>query len=124
LAQKLGSAGCKNKLKFYGGGSQDLANIRRLADEGKILKAGPFQAYSGRNVRGMFILETDSLEQVRSWGANDPAVKAGRFVPEFLKWHVEKGSLKLNCRAGAPPAPPAGTTPLSSSGTSADTVNR
>ena len=34
-----------------------LANIGRLAKEGKVLKAGPFEDYSGRNVRGMFILK-------------------------------------------------------------------
>ena len=71
-----------------------LANIRRLAEEGKILKAGPFEDYSGRNVRGMFILKTASLEEARAWVATDLAVKAGRLAPEFLKWYVEKGSLK------------------------------
>jgi uncharacterized protein YciI len=63
-----------------------LANIGRLAKEGKVLKAGPFEDYSGRNVRGMFILKTSSLEEARAWVATDPAVKAGRLVPEFLKW--------------------------------------
>jgi uncharacterized protein YciI len=71
-----------------------LANIRRLADEGKLLKAGPFEDYSGRNVRGMFILKTDSLDQAREWVATDPLIKIGRLVPEFLKWYVMKGSLK------------------------------
>ena len=71
-----------------------IANIRRLASEGKLFKAGPFEDYSGRNVRGMFILKTESLDEARAWVASDPAVKAGRLVPEFLKWYVEKGSLK------------------------------
>ena len=71
-----------------------LANIRRLADEGKLLKAGPFEDYSGRNVRGMFILKTDSVDQAREWVATDPLVKIGRLAPEFLKWYVLKGSLK------------------------------
>jgi hypothetical protein len=95
LAQKLGSAGCKNKLKFCGGGSQDRrdANCKiapwqhhggSLSDEGKILKAGPFEAYSGRNVRSMFILKTDSLERARPWVATDPAVKAGQLALGFL----------------------------------------
>ena len=74
--------------------AQHLANIKRLAEEGKILKAGPFEDYSGRNVRGMFILKTASLEEARAWVATDPSVKRGRLVPEFLKWYVEKGSLK------------------------------
>ena len=73
---------------------EHLANIRRLASEGKLFKAGPFEDYSGRNVRGMFILKTDSLEQAREWVQSDPSVKAGRLKPEYLKWFVEKGSLK------------------------------
>lgn len=71
-----------------------LANINRLFDEGKLLKAGPFEDYSGRNVRGMFILTTDSVEKARAWVAADSLIKLGRLVPEYLKWHVEKGSLK------------------------------
>ena len=58
------------------------------------LKAGPFEDCSRRNVRGTFILKTSSLEEARAWVATDPAVKAGRFAPEFLKWYVDKGSLK------------------------------
>jgi len=71
-----------------------LANINRLAEEGKLLKAGPFDDYSGRNVRGMFILKTDSLEQARAWVGTDPTIRAGRLVAEYLKWYVEKGGLK------------------------------
>ena len=71
-----------------------LANIKLLANEGKLLKAGPFEDYSGRNVRGMFILKTDSVDQAREWVGTDPLVKVGRLVPEYLKWYVEKGSLK------------------------------
>jgi uncharacterized protein YciI len=73
---------------------QHLANMRQMAEEGKLFKAGPFEDYSGRNVRGMFILKTSSLEQAQSWVATDPLVKINRLKPEFLKWYVEKGSLK------------------------------
>lgn len=71
-----------------------FANMKRLADEGKLFKAGPTEDFSGRNVRGIFILKTDSVDQAREWVATDPLVKAGRLVPEFLKWSVQKGSLK------------------------------
>jgi uncharacterized protein YciI len=73
---------------------QHLANIRRLQAEGKLLKAGPTEDQSGRNVRGIFILTTDSLDKAREWVGSDPAVKRGRLVAEYLKWYVEKGSLK------------------------------
>ena len=71
-----------------------FANIQRLAAEKKIAYAGPFEDFSGRNVRGMFILRTASLDEAKSWVETDPAVKAGRLKPEFLKWYVEKGALK------------------------------
>jgi uncharacterized protein YciI len=71
-----------------------MANMRRLADEGKLFKAGPTEDFSGRNVRGIFILKTESFVEAREWVATDPSVKAGRLVPEFIKWFVQKGSLK------------------------------
>jgi uncharacterized protein YciI len=71
-----------------------MANMRRLADEGKLFKAGPTEDFSGRNVRGIFIFKTDSFEQAREWVKTDPTVKAGRLVPEFMKWSVQKGTLK------------------------------
>jgi uncharacterized protein len=63
-----------------------VANIRRLAKEGKLFKARPSEDYSGRNIRGVFIFNTDSLEKARAWVATDPAVQRGRLEPEFLKW--------------------------------------
>jgi len=71
-----------------------MANINRLAAEGKLLKAGPLEDFSGRNVRGIFILKTDSVETARDWVGGDPLIKAGRLAPEYLKWYLEKGSLK------------------------------
>jgi uncharacterized protein len=71
-----------------------MANMKRLADEGKLFKAGPTEDFSGRNVRGIFILKTESVDQAREWVATDPSVKAGRLAPEFMKWYVQKGTLK------------------------------
>lgn len=73
---------------------EHLANINRLHAEGKLLKAGPTEDQSGRNVRGIFILTTDSMEKAREWVGTDPLIKRGRLVAEYLKWYVEKGSLK------------------------------
>ena len=73
---------------------EHMANIRRLHAEGKLLKAGPTEDQSGRNVRGIFILTTDSVEKAREWVGSDPLIKRGSLVAEYLKWYVEKGSLK------------------------------
>ena len=71
-----------------------MSNMKRLADEGKLFKAGPTEHFSRRNVRGIFILKTESVDQAREWVASDPLIKIGRLVPEFMKWSVQKGSLK------------------------------
>ena len=71
-----------------------FTNMKRLAEEGKLFKAGPIEDFSGRNVRGIFVLKTDSVDQAREWVATDPLVKAGRLAPEFMKWFVQKGTLK------------------------------
>jgi uncharacterized protein YciI len=73
---------------------QHLANMKRLHSEGKLFKAGPTEDQSGRNVRGIFIFATDSVEKAREWVASDPLIKRGRLVAEYLKWYVEKGQLK------------------------------
>jgi uncharacterized protein YciI len=71
-----------------------MANMGRLHKEGKLLKAGPVEDYSGRNARGIFILTTESQEEAREWMKDDPLINAGRLVPEMMKWYVEKGELK------------------------------
>src|SRR4051812_21265010 len=62
-----------------------MANMKRLADEGKLFKAGPTEDFSGRNVRGIFILKTHSVEQAKQWVATDPSVKSGRPPAEHIE---------------------------------------
>ena len=71
-----------------------FANMQRLAAEAKLFKAGPTEDYSGRSVRGIFVLKAQSEAEAREWIKDDPLIKAGRLVPELMKWFVEKGSLK------------------------------
>jgi uncharacterized protein YciI len=62
-----------------------MANIKRLAQEGKLILAGPFGANSP--YEGMFIFNTDSIEEAKSWTSTDPAVKGKYFEPEYLSWY-------------------------------------
>jgi len=64
-----------------------MANIRRLAAEGKLLLAGPFLDQAGPGtLAGLFVLQAGSLVEAQQLAASDPAVRAGRFVAEVLPW--------------------------------------
>lgn len=60
-----------------------MANIQRLAGEGKLLIAGPFEEPRDKSWRGIFVLSAASVETARKWVQTDPAVAAGIFVAEI-----------------------------------------
>lgn len=64
-----------------------LANIGKLADEEKIVVAGPFLEKNKENYRGMFIFNTQSKEEAAQWVKTDPAVQAGVFSYEIFPWY-------------------------------------
>jgi uncharacterized protein YciI len=66
-----------------------MANISRLANEGKILVAGPFG--DDGDLRGIFIMDCKDEAEVRMLCASDPAVKAGRLALEIHPWWTAKG---------------------------------
>lgn len=66
-----------------------MANIQRLAREGKLLLAGPFT--DDGELRGMFVFQVGSLEEAKALCDTDPAVKAGRLRVELHPWFSAKG---------------------------------
>jgi uncharacterized protein len=79
-----------------------MANIRRLAAEGKLLLAGPFT--DDGDLRGMFVFTVASLEEARALAETDPAVKAGRLRIELHPWFSAKG-IKVDLHPIEPKAP-------------------
>jgi uncharacterized protein YciI/uncharacterized damage-inducible protein DinB len=65
-----------------------LWNIRRMMDEGKMIAAGPFM--KDGDLRGIFVLNTESAEEAKAWAETDPAVRAGRLTVEIRPWLVAK----------------------------------
>ncbi|MEE4637253.1 MAG: YciI family protein [Wenzhouxiangella sp.] len=62
-----------------------MAHIRTLAAAGQLVLAGP--VLDAEDLRGIFILAVDDLEQARALVAEDPAVKAGRLQMRLLRWY-------------------------------------
>jgi uncharacterized protein YciI len=63
-----------------------FSNIGRLADEGKLAIAGPFEK-NDRSYRGLYIFNVPTIAEAEKLVVLDPAVKAGVFVPELTLWY-------------------------------------
>ena len=68
-----------------------MANINRLANEGKLLVAGPMGDDS--NLKGIFILEAESVEDAKTMVGTDPAVLSGRLRAEYHPWWTARGTV-------------------------------
>ncbi len=64
-----------------------FANIGRLAEEGKLVVAGPFEK-NDRTYRGLYIFNVATIADAEKLVVLDPAVKAGVFVPELTLWYA------------------------------------
>lgn len=62
-----------------------LKNIMRLAEEGKLIIAGPF--LDDKDIRGIFIFNVESIKEARKLTESDPAVKAGVLEMELHPWY-------------------------------------
>jgi uncharacterized protein YciI len=65
-----------------------LDNIGRLAKEGKLVAAGPFDGGGG-----IFVFKSNSKEEVGGWLQSDPAVKAKRWDIEMFSYEPRIGSV-------------------------------
>ena len=65
-----------------------MAHIRKMAETGKLVVAGPFE--DDGDLGGMFIFDVNSVEEARAMAA-DPAIQAQRFVLELHPWFAGKG---------------------------------
>lgn len=63
-----------------------MANINKLAKEGKLIVAGPFMK-NERNYRGIYIFNTSSIEEAKEFVATDPAVQSNLLEAELTIWY-------------------------------------
>lgn len=72
-----------------------LANLRRLAQMGKLVLNGPLldSFATGGEIRGIGVLKTNTLREAEELIATDPMVKVGRLIFELHPWMIEKNIL-------------------------------
>ena len=113
---KSASIGADERKTVFDG---HMANIRRLADEEKLLIAGPFgKEKPDPALRGIFVFDTPELATARAWTETDPGVRAGEFAAEYATLRTDaplKRSLDLFKKESAGAA---------NDGAKADEVNR
>jgi uncharacterized protein YciI len=71
-----------------------LDNITRLAEEGKLVVAGPF--LDNMDIRGIYIFAVATVAEAEALTATDPAIKAGTLVMELHPWYGSAALMKLN----------------------------
>lgn len=71
-----------------------LENIQRLADEGKLIVAGPF--LNDGELRGIYIFNVESIKEAKNLTKTDPAIQAGSLVMELKEWYGSAGLMAVN----------------------------
>lgn len=72
-----------------------FANIGRLADEKKLVVAGPFEK-NDKAYRGLYIFNVATIEEAEKLVMLDPAVRAGVFVPDLTLWYGSAAMMVVN----------------------------
>jgi uncharacterized protein YciI len=62
-----------------------FANMKRLAAEGKLALAGPFDGVDGW--RGLFVFAVKDIEEAKQLTATDPVIMKGEMIAEYHKWY-------------------------------------
>lgn len=71
-----------------------FANMTRLAEMGKLVLAGPFG--EGGDKRGLLILNVTEIDDAKVLVEMDPAVDAGIFKAEYIKYYGSAALMKIN----------------------------
>lgn len=71
-----------------------FANMKRLAAQGKLVLAGPFDGVDGW--RGMFVFATTDIEEAKKLVASDPVIASGEMIAEFHKYYASAALMMVN----------------------------
>ncbi len=69
-----------------------MDNIGKLAEQRKLVVAGPF--LDDTELRGIYIFDVETVEEAEALTKTDPAIKAGRLVMELHPWYGSAALIK------------------------------
>lgn len=70
-----------------------LDNIGKMAEDGKLVLAGPF--FDDGDLRGIYIFDVESIEEAEQLTQTDPAIQAGSLVMELKQWYGSAALLEV-----------------------------
>ncbi|MEJ5206959.1 YciI family protein [Denitratimonas sp. CY0512] len=82
-------AGPEREAMFRG----HLDNIRRLAEAGSLVLAGPLDGVDGR--RGIFVLAVPDIDSARRLVETDPVIANGEMSADFHVWYGSAALMQL-----------------------------
>jgi uncharacterized protein YciI len=82
--------GDRRKQMFEG----HFANMQRLADEGKLVFAGPLDGVDGW--RGIFMFATPDIATAKTLVATDPVIRSGEMVAEYHQLYGSAALMQVN----------------------------
>lgn len=68
-----------------------LAHLSKMAEDGKLVVAGPFEG--GGNYRGLLIFDVETIEEAIKLESEDPMIKTDRLRMETFYWWGAKGTV-------------------------------
>lgn len=71
-----------------------MANITRLASEGKLALAGPLDGKEGW--RGLFILAVKTIDEAKVLTETDPVIKEGEMIAEYHTYYGSAALMQVN----------------------------
>ena len=71
-----------------------MENIGRMAEEGKLVLAGPFMGDG--ELRGIYIFKVETVEEAEALTNTDPAIQSGSLVMELLPWYGSASLVEIN----------------------------
>ncbi len=74
--------------------NQHLKNITRMAEEGKLVLAGPFM--DSGELRGIYIFDVETIEEAQGLTNSDPSIQAGVLEMELKEWYGSAAVMAIN----------------------------